>query len=134
MSSTRSRRNRGAPRGPISKSARSGTAKSPQVADALDGARRAGFQIGGPNVFADLGFSAEESASLLLRSNLMMALRERLEELGLTQSQAAQKLGVTQPRISDLSRGKIERFSVDSLVKLLARAGVEVRVSLHTSG
>ena len=82
-------------------------------------------------MFADLGFSPEESANLLLRSDLMSALESRLDELGLTQAQAANVLGVTQPRISDLSRGKIDRFSVDSLVKLLARAGVEVRVSLH---
>jgi predicted XRE-type DNA-binding protein len=85
-------------------------------------------------VFADLGFDAGESASLLLRSNLMNALDQRLDELGLTQSQAAQRLGVTQPRISDLARGKIDRFSVDSLVKMLARAGVEIKVSLSVSG
>ena len=131
MSSTRSRKNRSAPRGSISKSARSDTAKPSRVVDVHDVVRRGGFQLGGPNVFVDLGFSAEESASLLLRSNLMNALEQRLEELGLTQSQAAQRLGVSQPRISDLARGKIDRFSVDSLVKMLARAGVEVKLSLQ---
>ena len=129
MLSTRSRKNRGAPRESIPKSARRGTVRSPRAAEV-----REGFQIGGPNVFADLGFDAGESASLLLRSNLMNALEQRLDELGLNQSQAAKVLGVSQPRISDLARGKIDRFSVDSLVKMLARAGVEVRISLHTSG
>lgn len=85
-------------------------------------------------MFADLGFSVEESANLLLRSDLMSALESRLLELGLTQAQAADVLGVTQPRISDLARGKIDRFSVDSLVKLLARAGVEVKLSLRVVG
>ena len=132
MSSTRSRKNRGAPRRPTSKSARSATAKSSRVATPDSAGEGSVFYIGGPNVFVDLGFEAGESANLLLRSDLMSALERRLEELGLTQAQAANALGVTQPRISDLTRGKIDRFSVDSLVKLLARAGVEVRVSLHT--
>ena len=83
------------------------------------------------NVFRYLGFSAEEATNLKLRSDLMIRLTRLIEDRGLTQAAAAKIFGVTQPRISDLSRDKIDRFSVDSLVKLLARAGVEVRVSLH---
>jgi predicted XRE-type DNA-binding protein len=61
----------------------------------------------------------------------MIALRTRIEKLGWNQSQAARALGVTQPRISDLHRGKIDRFSVDTLVDLLFRSGVEVSVRLR---
>lgn len=62
----------------------------------------------------------------------MIALRSRFARLGWNQSQAARELGVTQPRISDLLRGKVDRFSVDTLVDLLFRSGVEVRFSLRT--
>ena len=83
------------------------------------------------NVFEDLGFSHEEAEHLRVRSALMATLRRAIAEKGLTQAQAAALLGVTQPRISDLVRGKIELFSIDTLVDMLARAGfqVELRVA-----
>jgi predicted XRE-type DNA-binding protein len=56
----------------------------------------------------------------------MVELSKLIEERGLTQTTAAELLQVTQPRISDLVRGKIERFSVDSLIEMLGRAGVSV--------
>lgn len=87
---------------------------------------------GSGNVFADLGFPAEEAANLQLRSELMIQLLKRIDALHLTQRQAAQLLGVSQPRISDLVRGRIDRFSVDMLVKLLGKAGVEVRLTVKT--
>lgn len=71
-----------------------------------------------------------ESANLLLRSDLMVALRKRLDSLRLTQVEAAELLSVSQPRVSDLMRGKIDRFSIDMLVLLLGRAGVDVRLKL----
>lgn len=80
------------------------------------------------NVFRDLGFSPAEAEHLRIRSTLMVELRRVLARRGLTQAQAARLLGVTQPRISDLARGKIDRFSIDTLVDLLARAGVRVRL------
>lgn len=80
------------------------------------------------NVFRDLGFPPHEAEHLRIRSTLMAELRRVLGRQGLTQAQAAQLLGVTQPRISDLTRGKIDRFSIDTLVDLLARAGVRVRL------
>jgi len=83
------------------------------------------------NVFADLGFDADEAANLQMRSTLMIALRKRLTLLGATQAQAARLLGVSQPRVSDLLRGKIERFSVDTLIKMLGQLGAEVRVSVR---
>ena len=90
------------------------------------------IQRGSGNVFTDLGFAPEEAANLQLRSDLMVQLRKRLNALGATQSQAARLLGVSQPRISDLMRGKIDRFSVDTLIKLLGKTGAEVRLTVRT--
>jgi predicted XRE-type DNA-binding protein len=84
------------------------------------------FTKGSRNVFADLGFSAAESRNLRIRSEMMTALRKFIEAEGLTQAEAAKRLNVSQPRISDLTRGKISRFSLDTLVNLLSDAGLEV--------
>jgi len=83
----------------------------------------------GGNVFRDLGFPAEEAENLRIRSELMARLTRVIEDEGLTQAAAAQLLGVTQPRVSDLVRGKIDVFSIDTLVKMLSRAGVRVTVT-----
>lgn len=80
------------------------------------------------NVFLDLGFSKEEAANLLIRSRLMIEVKCLIEREKLTQVKAAKLFGVTQPRISDLKRGKIDVFSVDMLIKMLARAGLSVNV------
>ena len=82
------------------------------------------------NVFSDLGFSTAESRNLRLRSKMMTALRKFIEKEGLTQAHAAARLKVTQPRISDLTRGKISRFSLDTLVNMLSDAGLEVDVRI----
>jgi len=84
------------------------------------------------SVFATLGFGAGEATNLRLRAELVIALRELIEQRGLTQAKAASVLGVTQPRISDLVRGKVDRFSVDTLVAMLGHAGAEVRVSVRS--
>lgn len=89
-------------------------------------------QRGGENVFDDLGFDPVESANLRLRSDLMVALRRRLDSLRVTQVEAARLLAVSQPRISDLMRGKIDRFSIDMLVLMLGRAGVAVRLAVSS--
>jgi predicted XRE-type DNA-binding protein len=83
------------------------------------------------NVFADLGFDAEEAQNLKVRADLMIELTKLIESRGLTQAAAARLLGVTQPRISDLVRGKIDRFSVDSLIEMLGRAGATVSVAVR---
>ena len=82
------------------------------------------------NVFRDLGFSDHEAENLRVRADLMISLSKLLEERGLTQAQAAKLLGVTQPRISDLTRGKIQLFSVDSLIEMLGHAGAHVLVTV----
>ena len=81
---------------------------------------------GSGSVFADLGFSPAEARNLRLRSQTMTALRKFIETEGLTQAEAARRLKVSQPRISDLTRGKIGRFSLDTLVNMLSDAGLEV--------
>ena len=81
------------------------------------------------NVFRDLGFSAE-SEHLLVRADLLLQLQKALGTRHLTQVQAARLLHVTQPRVSDLLRGRIDLFSTDSLIDMLARLGVRVRVVL----
>jgi predicted XRE-type DNA-binding protein len=81
---------------------------------------------GSGNVFTDLGFSPAEARNLRIRSQMMTALRKFLEKEGLTQAQAARRLKVTQPRISDLYCGKVSRFSLDALVNMLTDAGLEV--------
>ncbi|MEA3275394.1 MAG: helix-turn-helix domain-containing protein [Pseudomonadota bacterium] len=72
-----------------------------------------------------------QAENMKLRSALMMALKDHIERAGLNQSQAASVFGVTQPRVSDLMRGKIDLFSLDALVNMASTAGlhVEMRVS-----
>jgi len=84
------------------------------------------------NVFEDLGFPKEEAENLKVRSALMASIRAILEEEGLTQARAADLFGVTQPRISDLVRGKIELFSIDALVNMVAASGRHVDISIET--
>ncbi len=81
------------------------------------------------NVFLDVGFTPPEARNLRMRSDMMTALRKFIEKEELTQAAAARRLKVTQPRISDLTRGKISRFSLDTLVNMLADAGLEVEAA-----
>jgi predicted XRE-type DNA-binding protein len=82
------------------------------------------------NVYRDIGFSEEESQDLIIRSKLMRELKKRIEQVGLTQAKAAELINVTQPRISDLSRGKISLFSTEALIGMLAKLGGQVSVSV----
>ena len=75
------------------------------------------------NVFVDLGFDPAEAAVLQMRANLMSDLRLYIEKHKLTQSAAAKRLGIAQSRVSDLVRGKWDKFSLDMLITLAARAG-----------
>jgi predicted XRE-type DNA-binding protein len=85
------------------------------------------------NVFRDLDFPSEEAEYLKIRSTLMIHLRKTIEAKGMKQAEAAKLLGVTQPRVSDLYKGKIHLFSIDTLVDMLARAGVHVKVVVGSS-
>lgn len=82
------------------------------------------------NVFVDLGFPPEEVAILTMRADLMAQLRLLIERKGWTQAQAAAALGVSQSRVSDLVRGKWNKFSLDMLLMLAARAGLQPRLKM----
>ncbi|QDZ10853.1 helix-turn-helix domain-containing protein [Devosia ginsengisoli] len=69
-----------------------------------------------------------EAENMKLRSALMMALERHIRAQAWTQAEAARRLGVTQPRVSDLLRGKIELFSLDMLVSLVGAAGLHVEL------
>ena len=69
-----------------------------------------------------------QAENMKLRSALMMALKDHIASEGLSQGRAAKVFGVTQPRVSDLMRGKIELFGLDTLVNMLAAAGLHVEV------
>src|ERR1700733_4267857 len=72
------------------------------------------------NVFKDIGFSDAEAESLLIRCDLMLEVEKIIEERGWTQEKAAKVLGIAQPRISELINGKMERFTVDTLLQYLS--------------
>lgn len=82
------------------------------------------------NVFLDMGFPPGEAAVLALRADLMGRLRLLVESEGWTQQQAAERFGIAQSRVSDLVRGKWDKFSLDMLITLAARAGHTVELSL----
>jgi predicted XRE-type DNA-binding protein len=82
------------------------------------------------NVFLDLGFSPEEATILAMRSQLMGELRIKIRDMEWTQAEAAKILGISQSRVSDLIRGKWEKFSLDMLITLATRVGKKVELKL----
>jgi predicted XRE-type DNA-binding protein len=78
------------------------------------------------NVFIDLGYPPDEAAILQMRADLIADLRKWIKAKRLTQAKAAEILGVSQSRVSDLTRGKWERFSLEMLIILATRAGMHV--------
>jgi len=82
------------------------------------------------SVWDDIADSREEAENLKLRAALIRAIRDRIDGAGWSQSIAAQNLGLTQPRVSDLYRGKISKFSLDALVEIAAKLGIHVRVEV----
>ena len=82
------------------------------------------------NIFLDLGFPPHEAEVMLLRARLAEALRVWIEREKLTQAQASKHLGIAQPRVSEITRGKVELLSLDYLVGLCAKAGIPVSLRL----
>ena len=82
------------------------------------------------NVFADLGFEPPEAAILEMRASLISDLRSYIQSSGMTQTEAAEKLRIAQSRVSDLMRGKWEKFSLEMLITLEARVGRKVTLEL----
>ena len=78
------------------------------------------------NVFIDLGYSPDEAAILQIRADLMADVRKLIKAKRLTQVKAAEMLGISQSMVSDLIRGKWERFSLEMLITLATRAGMHV--------
>jgi predicted XRE-type DNA-binding protein len=85
------------------------------------------------NVWDALADTPEEAANLTLRSDLMMKIETIVKKNGWTQAEAAKRCGVTQPRINDLLRGRISRFSLDALVNIAAALGRKVKVRLEAA-
>ena len=86
------------------------------------------------NVFRDLGFSGDEAEYLKLRAELMVNLQKVITARGLKQAEVAELLGVTQPRVSDVMRGRIDLFSIDTLIDMLARLGIRVKLVIVPIG
>ena len=82
------------------------------------------------NVFRDLGFRREEAEHLLVRADLLIQVQKLIASRRLRQRQAAKLLRISQPRVSDLVRGRIDLFSTDMLIDMLARLGSRVRLAV----
>ena len=82
------------------------------------------------NVFRDLGFDKDEAENLKLRAELMMRIEDFYRRSGMTQAEAARVLGLTQPRLNALLKGKIGLFSIDALVNAAANAGMRVEMKV----
>jgi predicted XRE-type DNA-binding protein len=79
------------------------------------------------NVFRDLGFSEREAEHLLIRADLLIQIQKVVTARRLKQAQLAKLLQVSQPRVSDLLRGRLHLFSIETLIDMLGRLGVHVR-------
>ena len=80
------------------------------------------------NVFRDLGFSTQEAEHLVIRADLLIQIQKAATARRLKQAPLAKLLQVTQPRVSDLLRGRLHLFSIETLIDMLGRLGVQVRV------
>ena len=85
------------------------------------------------SAFDAIADTPQEAMNMKLRSQLMDKIRDRVEAEGWNQTQAAKRLGVTQPRISDLYRGKLSQFSLDMLVNMLVALGDEVELTIKVA-
>ena len=89
------------------------------------------MERGSGNVFLDIGFPPDEAQNLLLRSELMSRIERFVRSSGLTQKECSVRMGVTQPRLNDLLRAKIDKFSLDALVNILGRVGMRVEMRVR---
>ena len=85
------------------------------------------------NVWDALEDSAEDAATMTLRSNVMIAINEQVRSWNTTQAKAARRLGITQPRLNDLLRGRINKFSLDALMTLASRAGLKIKLDVRSA-
>ena len=83
------------------------------------------------NVWDALSDSPEEAATMKIRSDVMIAITDTVQGWDTTQARAASRLGVTQPRLNDLLQGRINKFSLDALLTLAARAGLKIKINIR---
>ena len=83
------------------------------------------------NVWDAIEDTPEESANMTMRSGVLIAIEQKVRSWNVTQAEAARRLGVTQPRLNDLLRGKITNFSLDALIGLAGKAGLSVRLDIE---
>lgn len=93
--------------------------------------KRLKIEKGSGNVFRDLGFPPGEAQNLIMRAELMIKIEQFVGKSGMTQKEAARLLGITQPRLNLLLKRKIELFSLDALVNMVTRAGMQVKLSVR---
>ena len=86
---------------------------------------------GQENIFEDLGFEPDEAVNLKIRADLIIDLQRYIKKQNWTQQEAAEFFKETQPRISNLMNGDIERFSIDKLVQMIVKAGMQVTVEVN---
>ena len=85
------------------------------------------------NVWDALEDSTEDAATMTMRSNVMIAITDQVRSWNTTQARAARRLGITQPRLNDLLHGKINKFSLDTLMTLATRAGLKVKIDVRSA-
>ena len=83
------------------------------------------------NVWDAIEDSPEDAATMTMRSNVLIAITDTVQSWHTTQVQAARRLGITQPRLNDLLHGKINKFSLDTLMTLATRAGLKVKIEVR---
>ncbi len=93
--------------------------------------KRLKIEKGSGNIFRDLGFPPEEAQNLIMRAELMIKIEQFVRKSGMTQKEAARLIGITQPRLNLLLKRKIELFSLDALVNMVARAGMQVKLTVR---
>lgn len=85
------------------------------------------------NVWDALEDSPGDAAMMTMRSDVMIAIKDKVGSWKTTQAQAARRLGITQPRLNDLLHGKINKFSLDTLMTLATRAGLKVKIDVRSA-
>jgi len=85
------------------------------------------------NVWDALEASPEIAAAMTMRSEVMIAVADKVRDWNITQARAARRLGITQPRLNDLLHGKINKFSLDTLLSLARRAGLKVSIDIRSA-
>jgi predicted XRE-type DNA-binding protein len=88
------------------------------------------IEKGSGNIFRDLGFPPGKAQNLIMRAELMIKIEQFVRKSGMTQKEAARLIGITQPRLNLLLKRKIDLFSLDALVNMVARAGMQVKLTV----